>query len=106
MRPVRPDREQLQPLIQQVGDDETLDRLDVDPLPDEPLDLDPVPPDIDDRVQRTAGLTDACCEDVLDIGYRTASSSPIPAARQRSNWPDGSVSAAASPSEPRPCCAP
>lgn len=59
-------------LLEAVGDDETLEALDLDPLPDEPLDLDRVPDDIRGRVARVAGLTDACCDDLLDVEHRTA----------------------------------
>ena len=59
-------------LIQQVGDEHTLKSLDLVPLPDEPLDLDRLPSDIHDRVARIAELTDAGCEQLLDIEHRTA----------------------------------
>lgn len=60
-------------LIEQVGDEHTLDTLDLEPLPDEPLDLDRLPDDIRERVARIADLTDACCEQLLDVEHRTAS---------------------------------
>lgn len=59
-------------LVEAVGDEDTLATLDLEPLPDEPLDLARLPSDIHDRVARVAALTDACCEDLLDIEHRTA----------------------------------
>ena len=59
-------------LIEQVGDEHTLETVDLMPLPDEPLDLDRLPTDIHDRVAGIAELTDACCEQLLDVEHRTA----------------------------------
>lgn len=59
-------------LIEQVGDEHTLANLDLAPLPDEPLGLDALPDDIRERVTRIAALTDACCEQLLDVEHRTA----------------------------------
>jgi hypothetical protein len=59
-------------LVERVGDEATLDALDVDPLPDEPLDLERLTDDIRERVARIAALTDACCEQLLDVEHRTA----------------------------------
>jgi hypothetical protein len=59
-------------LVEQVGDEETLDALPLDPLPDEPLALDRLPDDIRERVARIAALTDACCVELLDVEHRPA----------------------------------
>jgi hypothetical protein len=59
-------------LVEEVGDEATLESLDLTPLPDEPLELARVPSDIRDRVERTAALTDACCDELLDVEHRTA----------------------------------
>lgn len=59
-------------LIEQVGDEHTLDTLELGPLPDEPLHLDRLPDDIHERVAGIAELTDACCEELLDVEHRTA----------------------------------
>jgi hypothetical protein len=62
----------LESLRDQVGGDEVLESLDVEPLADEPLDLAAVDEDIRDRVRTVAGLVDRCCEDLLDVEHRTA----------------------------------
>lgn len=59
-------------LIEQVGDGDTLDSLDIDPLPDEPLDLTQVPDDVHERIVDVSALIDACCHELLDIEHRTA----------------------------------
>jgi len=59
-------------LVEQVGGDETLDTLDIEPLRDEPLDLTAVPADVAERVAQIAALTDACCDELLDGEHRTA----------------------------------
>lgn len=59
-------------LAERVGGEEALATLDTEPLPDEPLDLDRVPDDVHDRVRGIAAMTDACCEELLDLEHRTA----------------------------------
>jgi hypothetical protein len=59
-------------LVEHVGDERTLDELDVEPLPDEPLDLDGLADDVRAKVERVASLTDACCAELLDAEHRTA----------------------------------
>lgn len=59
-------------LVEQVGDEHTLAALDLEPLPDEPAELDRLPDDVRERVALIADLTDTCCEQLLDIEHRTA----------------------------------
>jgi hypothetical protein len=55
-----------------VGDRTQLDRLDDTPLPDEPFRWDDIPDDVTARVHEVLALTDRCCEEMLDVEYRTA----------------------------------
>jgi hypothetical protein len=55
-----------------VGGEESLDNLDTVPLPDEPFRWDPIPADIHDRVTEVLRLVDRCCDELLDVEYRTA----------------------------------
>ena len=55
-----------------VGDPIQLDRLDDDPLPDEPFRWEGIPDDVTARVREVLALTDRCCEEMLDFEYRTA----------------------------------
>jgi energy-converting hydrogenase Eha subunit E len=55
-----------------VGGDGALQALDADPLPDEPFAWDVVADDIRDRVEEVLALTDGCCDELLDVEYRTA----------------------------------
>jgi hypothetical protein len=55
-----------------VGDRLQLDRLDDAPLPDEPFRWDGIPDDVTARVHEVLALTDRCCEEMLDVEYRTA----------------------------------
>ena len=71
-RPVPIAQRMRELLVEQVGDEHTLDTLDLEPLPEEPLELDRLPEDIRERVARIAELTDACCEQLLDVEHRTA----------------------------------
>jgi hypothetical protein len=71
-RPVPTAMRMRELLVEQVGDEEALDALDLTPLPDEPLELDRVPADVRERVERISQLTDACCEELLDVEHRTA----------------------------------
>lgn len=61
----------LDTLRDAVGAD-ALDDLDTSPLPDEPLDLSPVPLDVHDKVAGVADLVDGCCAELLDVEHRTA----------------------------------
>ena len=62
----------LDVLSREVGGDAQLDRLDTEPLPDEPFRWDGIADDIRARVGEVLALTDRCCDEVLDIEYRTA----------------------------------
>ena len=59
-------------LTRAVGDRETLDHLDLAPLPDEVFGWSEVPDDIHDRVEEVLALTDEVTETHLDVEYRTA----------------------------------
>ena len=66
------ERSMLGWLALDVGDQVQLDRLDDDPLPDEPFRWEGIPDDVTARVHEVLALTDRCCEEVLDFEYRTA----------------------------------
>ena len=55
-----------------AGSDDALRALDDRPLPDEDFDWAGIPVDVHDKVAEVLGLTDACCDDLLDVEYRTA----------------------------------
>ncbi|ORA36415.1 hypothetical protein BST13_10735 [Mycobacterium aquaticum] len=55
-----------------VGGHDQLDHLDDTPLPDEPFRWDGIGGDAAPRVRDILALTDRCCEQVLDLEYRTA----------------------------------
>jgi hypothetical protein len=55
-----------------VGGDEALANLDDDPLPDESFVWEGIPADICDRVGEIVRLCDRCCEELLNVEYRTA----------------------------------
>jgi hypothetical protein len=59
-------------LASDVGDQAQLDRLDDNPLPDEPFRWEGIPDDVAARVREVLALTDRCCEEMLDFEYRTA----------------------------------
>ena len=59
-------------LVLDVGDRSQLDRLDDDPLQDEPFRWEGIPDDVTARVDEVLALTDRCCEEMLDFEYRTA----------------------------------
>lgn len=59
-------------LALEVGDQVQLDRLDDNPLPDEPFRWEGIPDDVTARVHEVLALTDRCCEEMLDFEYRTA----------------------------------
>ena len=61
----------LRLLRKAVGED-ALDDLDTTPLDDEPLDLSGVAGDVRPVVAEVAHLTDACCDELLDVEHRTA----------------------------------
>jgi hypothetical protein len=71
-RPVPFAQRMHQLLLEAVGDEDALATLDLDPLPDEPLALQQVPADVRERTARIAALTDACCDELLDVEHRTA----------------------------------
>jgi hypothetical protein len=54
-----------------VGGHEQLGQLDVRPLPDEPFQWAGIPDDIAGRVSEVLALVDACCDEFLDVEYRT-----------------------------------
>jgi Domain of unknown function (DUF6398) len=62
----------LDTLRRAVGGEDTLDQLDATPLPDEPFAWDPIPGDIHERVTEVLRLVDQCCDELLDVEYRTA----------------------------------
>lgn len=55
-----------------VGGEDALEKLDADPLPDEPFAWEGVPADVHERVAEVLGLVDRCCDELLDVEYRTA----------------------------------
>lgn len=55
-----------------VGGEEALASLADDPLPDEPFAWDGIAEDIRDRVSEVLAMCDRCCEELLDVEYRTA----------------------------------
>jgi len=62
----------LDTLRRAVGGEEALDALDDHPLSDEPFAWADIPTDIHDRVGNVLAFVDRCCDDLLDIEYRTA----------------------------------
>jgi hypothetical protein len=62
----------LDSLRRAVGGDDALDRLDAAPLPDEAFGWEDIPPDVHDRVAEVLTLVDRCCDELLDVEYRTA----------------------------------
>jgi hypothetical protein len=65
-------RRMLHLLTEQVGGTEALERLDTVPLPDEPFDWSVVPDDVAPVVGQVLAHCDACCDERLDVEYRTA----------------------------------
>ncbi len=55
-----------------VGDQIQLERLGDAPLPDEPFQWNDIADDVRARVDEVLALTDRCCEEILDVEYRTA----------------------------------
>jgi Domain of unknown function (DUF6398) len=62
----------LDSLRRAVGGEDALAALDDAPLPDEPFDWQPIPGDIHQRVAEVLALLDRCCDERLDVEYRTA----------------------------------
>jgi hypothetical protein len=61
----------LESLARQAGGPDALDTLDTEPVPDEELDWTGIPDDVHERVREVLILTDACCDEMLDVEYRT-----------------------------------
>ena len=61
----------LDRLAEDVGGHDALDALDDTPLPDEPFDWTDIADDIRPRVGEYLELIDACCDELLDVEYRT-----------------------------------
>ena len=59
-------------LREAAGGDDALRTLDDRPLPDEDFDWSGIPDDVHDKVAEVLALTDGCCDDLLDVEYRTA----------------------------------
>lgn len=59
-------------LVATLGSEAALGALDDAALPDEALRYDGIPNDIVSRVEEVAALVDRCCDELLDIEYRTA----------------------------------
>jgi Domain of unknown function (DUF6398) len=62
----------LESLRADVGSAAALDQLDDRPLPDEPFSWAAIPDDIHERVREVLELCDHCCDELLDLEYRTA----------------------------------
>ena len=62
----------LEILQRAVGGSEALEALDDRPLPDEPFDWAGIPPDVHERVGEVLTRCDRCCDELLDVEYRTA----------------------------------
>jgi hypothetical protein len=73
-------------LERDVGGPEALAQLDDVPLPDEPFDWTGIADDIRDRVSEVLMLADACCDELLDVEYRTAARRVL--ARVATNGPE------------------
>ena len=62
----------LDVLRRAVGGDQALAELHDRPLPDEQFAWDSIPADIHERVREVLALCDRCCDELLDVEYRTA----------------------------------
>jgi hypothetical protein len=62
----------LRRLALDVGDQTQLDRLDDNPLPDEPFRWEGIPDDVTAPIRQVLELTDRCCAEILGVEYRTA----------------------------------
>ena len=76
----------LDTLRRAVGGERALDRLDAESLPDEPFSWDKIPADIHTAVAEVLALCDRCCDEMLDIEFRTACRRVL--ARVASRGPD------------------
>lgn len=61
----------LELLRKAVGGDDALRLLDDRPLPDEDFDWTAIPDDVHDKVAEVLELCDRCCDELLDVEYRT-----------------------------------
>ncbi len=59
-------------LAHEVGGEDVLNRLDDRPLPDEEFAWGAVPDDVRERVAEVLALLERCCDELLDVEYRTA----------------------------------
>ena len=59
-------------LCEAAGSADALRTLDDRPLPDEAFDWSGIPADVHDKVGEVLDLIDACCDQLLDVEYRTA----------------------------------
>ena len=59
-------------LRETAGGEDSLKALDDDPLPEDEFDWAGIPDDVRDKVGEVLQLTDACCDQLLDVEYRTA----------------------------------
>ena len=59
-------------LREAAGGDDALRTLDDRPLPDEDFDWSGIPDDVHDKVGEVLALSDGCCDELLDVEYRTA----------------------------------
>jgi hypothetical protein len=55
-----------------VGGPSNLSRLNTKPLPDEKFQWAKVPDDVSERVAEVLAICDSCCDELLDVEYRTA----------------------------------
>lgn len=62
----------LDTLRRAVGGQDALDALDDRPLSDDPFAWDEIPADIHECVGEVLALVDRCCDEILDVEYRTA----------------------------------
>ncbi len=62
----------LDALRRAVGSEDALDGLDAVALPDEPFAWDLIPADVHERVSEVLKLVEQCCDELLDVEYRTA----------------------------------
>jgi hypothetical protein len=62
----------LDALSRAVGGEQALDTLDDQPLPDEQFSWEGVPDDVRAPVGDVVALCDRCCDELLDVEYRTA----------------------------------
>jgi hypothetical protein len=70
--PIDMSERMLANLRNEVGGDEVLWNLDTSPLPDEEFAWDGVPDDVRPVVEEVVRWCDRCCNDLLDVEYRTA----------------------------------